>query len=76
MKSAQLLVEKKEKKKKYKLMKDDIMNAVKCVLNFDQYSYKPGQTVRCFITLTFSEELTYRSKFFDNDFFLFYLKIK
>jgi len=37
------------------------MSGVKCVLNFDQFSYKPGQTIRCFITLTFNEELTYRN---------------
>lgn len=38
------------------------MNTVQCALNFDQFSYKPGQTVKCFITLTFTEELRYRSK--------------
>lgn len=35
---------------------------VKCALQFDQLSYKPGQTVKCSVTLTFSEELRYRSK--------------
>lgn len=41
---------------------NDIMSNVKCVLNFDQFSYQPGQTIRCFVTLTFSEELKYRSE--------------
>lgn len=36
-------------------------NVVKCLLNFDQHTYKPGNTVKCFITLTFAEEFKYRS---------------
>lgn len=38
-------------------------NVVKCTLNFDQHSYRPGSGVKCMITLTFLEEFKYRSKF-------------
>lgn len=37
-------------------------NVVKCVLNFDQHSYRPGSGVKCMIALTFAEEFQYRSK--------------
>lgn len=37
-------------------------NVVKCVLNFDQLSYRPGSGVKCMITLTFAEEFEYRSR--------------
>lgn len=39
-------------------------NVVKCVLNFDQHSYRPGSGVKCMIALTFTEEFQYRSEFF------------
>lgn len=44
-------------------MQNDV---VKCVLNFDQHSYRPGNGVKCMITLTFTEEFKYRSKWDQN----------